>query len=183
MPPERVAGRASAQDESSTCSSRAATRSRSTFSPRSRAPEGDVVPNAQPGVEQIFLPHPRQTALNRLPIAGDHFSRGWRAPDRPSPAAGWFAAHAGAEQRHPLPAGDRKRQVVRQPTVADMQAQATDLDTRRRHARVSAAALRPICRELRLKAGGGGENLSLSSVIRASLRAAATPFPTAPARR
>ena len=64
------------------------------------------------------------TPLNRLPIAGDHFSAGGGRQTGHHPQQAGFAGAAGAEQRHPLPAGDRKRQVVEQPTVADMQAQA-----------------------------------------------------------
>ncbi|STT48557.1 Uncharacterised protein [Klebsiella pneumoniae] len=49
-----------------------------------------------------------------------------------------------------------------------MQAQATDLDTRPRHARVSAAALRLICQNCASRRVAVVK-ISLSSVIRASL--------------
>jgi hypothetical protein len=44
--------------------------------------EGDVLPNAQPGVKQIFLPHPRQAAGYRLAVGP------------PPPAGKWSPATA-----------------------------------------------------------------------------------------
>ena len=130
--------------------------------------EGDVLPNAQPGVKQIFLPHPRQAAGYRLAVAGDHFPAGGGGQAGHDPQQAGFSGPAGAEQRHPLAAGDRQRQIVEQAAVAEMEAQIADLDTWRRHAWDSAAALSPICQNCASRRVAVVK-MSLSSVIRDSL--------------
>ncbi len=151
---------------------------------RARARRGRRCPRTLSQVGQIFAAtNPRQTALISCPSLATTLPGGGRR--RPSPAAGWFAGAVAPRKRHhhSLAAGTVDDRLHRTTDGRpEMQAQATDLNTRRRHAGSPPSRWRPpICQNASRRVAV--VKISLSSGIRAFRSAAATPFPAAPARR